>query len=134
MINNITDIKKYIGQEISVLIDRPKGTKHPDYPMLIYELNYGYVPGTISRDGEEIDCYLLDIDFPTDKAKRLCIGLVMRADGDHKLIIVSNPLRECSINMIWNKVSFQEKYFYPSKYIANDFFEYMFNSNGVKKL
>jgi len=129
----IMDIKKYIGQEINVLIDRPKGTSHPNYPTLIYELNYGYVPGTVSGDGEEIDCYLLDIDFPTNKAKGLCVGIVMREDGDHKLIIISNPTRKFSVKTIWNKVRFQEQFFYPSKYIAYDFSEHIFSSNGVKK-
>ena len=48
------DNKKYLGKIVKVKIDRPLGAKHSEkYPKHIYSLNYGYVPNTISGDGEE---------------------------------------------------------------------------------
>jgi len=38
-----------------VVIDRPKGSAHPRYPDMIYPVNYGYLDGTVSGDGEGID-------------------------------------------------------------------------------
>ena len=52
------DSIKYLNKTVTVKIDRPLGSKHPDWD-LIYEVNYGYVPNTISGDGEELDCYVL---------------------------------------------------------------------------
>jgi inorganic pyrophosphatase len=41
-----------------VVIDRPKGSRHPRYPALWYPLDYGYLDGTSSGDGQEIDVWL----------------------------------------------------------------------------
>ena len=49
--------KNYIGKMLYVKIDRPFGSKHPKHGF-IYPVNYGYVPNTISGDGEELDCYI----------------------------------------------------------------------------
>lgn len=45
-----------IGKKAHVIIDRPLGSRHPKYRELIYEVNYGYVPGIIGGDGEEQGC------------------------------------------------------------------------------
>lgn len=50
--------KDYIGKIIGVKIDRELGSKHPKHGF-IYPVNYGFIPNTISGDGEEIDCYVL---------------------------------------------------------------------------
>ncbi len=54
---NKTDTKSYIGKTITAKIDR-QWFKHPQYGF-IYPINYGYIPNTISGDGEELDCYIL---------------------------------------------------------------------------
>ena len=42
--------KEYLGKMVKVVVDRPLGSKpikeHPDF---VYELNYGFVPGTMRR-------------------------------------------------------------------------------------
>ena len=53
--------KDYIGKIVDVVMDRPLGTKHPKHGF-IYEVNYGYIPNTISGDGEELDAYVLGQD------------------------------------------------------------------------
>ena len=40
-----------------LVIDRPKGSSHPEFPDSIYPLNYGYLEGTISGDGQGIDVW-----------------------------------------------------------------------------
>ena len=51
----------YIGNIVQVKVDRPIGSKHPKYGFS-YPVNYGFIPNTISGDGEELDCYILGID------------------------------------------------------------------------
>ena len=46
--------KQYLNQIIKIKIDRELGTKHPKHGY-IYPVNYGFIPNTISGDGEEID-------------------------------------------------------------------------------
>jgi|WetSurMetagenome_2_1015567.scaffolds.fasta_scaffold748427_1 inorganic pyrophosphatase len=38
-----------------VVIDRPKNSRHPRFPEIIYPFDYGYLKGTSSGDGHEID-------------------------------------------------------------------------------
>ena len=38
-------------------IDRPKGSRHPHYPEMIYPVDYGYLEGTHSMDGGGIDVW-----------------------------------------------------------------------------
>lgn len=39
-------------------IDRPKGSRHPVFPDIIYPIDYGYINETLSTDGAEIDIFL----------------------------------------------------------------------------
>ena len=102
--------KQYLNQIIKIKIDRELGTKHPKHGY-IYPVNYGFIPNTISGDGEEIDCYLLGIFEPVKEYEGKCIAILHRTnDDDDKLIIVpkeknySNEAKEAL-------VEFQEKYF-----------------------
>jgi inorganic pyrophosphatase len=39
-----------------LVIDRPKGFSRPHAPALVYPLDYGYLQGTSSSDGEALMC------------------------------------------------------------------------------
>ena len=43
--------------ESKIIIDRPKGSRHPKYPGFVYPLDYGYLEGTSSMDGGGIDVW-----------------------------------------------------------------------------
>lgn len=45
-------------EESEIIIDRPKGSTHPKYPSIIYEVDYGYLKGTSSMDGGGIDVWV----------------------------------------------------------------------------
>lgn len=100
----------FIGKIVKVKIDRPLNSKHPKHGF-IYELNYGFVPGTISGDGEELDCYILGVDKPLEEFEGKCIAVIHRLnDNDDKLIIVPKE-KEFSDEEIKELTNFQEKYF-----------------------
>ena len=102
--------KDYLGKIVNVKIDRPFGSKHPKHGF-IYPVNYGYVPGTISGDGEELDCYVLGVFKPLEEFNGKCIAIIHRTnDNDDKLIIVSEG-KEYSDDAIDALVEFQEQYF-----------------------
>lgn len=44
--------------EHGITIDRPRGTAHPEYPSVMYPLDYGYINDTISTDGAPIDVFV----------------------------------------------------------------------------
>ena len=104
------EIKDYLGKTLEVKIDRTLGSKHPKFGF-IYPVNYGYVPNTISGDGEEIDCYVLGVFKPIKEFKGKCIAIIHRTnDNDDKLIIVPNE-KEYSDDAINALTEFQEQFF-----------------------
>ena len=69
-----------------VEIDRPKGTRHPKYPDMLYEVDYGYLKNTSSMDGGGIDVWRgtapgLEIDAV------MCIVDLMKRDSEIKILI-----------------------------------------------
>lgn len=102
--------KLYIGNTIEVKIDRPMGSKHPKHGF-IYPINYGYVPNTISGDGEEIDCYVLGVFEPLETFKGKCIAVIHRLDdNDDKLVVVPEN-KTYSNEAIRVLTEFQERFF-----------------------
>lgn len=102
--------EKYIGQIVKVLIDRPLGSKHPKYGF-VYPINYGYVPDTVSGDGEELDAYVLGLNVSVKDFIGRCIAVVHRInDDDDKLIVVPDGL-DMSDEDIKSSIEFQEKWF-----------------------
>src|SRR4030042_4976832 len=102
--------KEYLGKEVEIIIDKPIGSKHPRWDF-IYKSNYGYVPGTESPDGEELDAYFLGVDKPLERAKGKCIAIIHRAkDDDDKLVIVPDGIN-LTDDEIEKSTYFQEKWF-----------------------
>ena len=101
----------YLGQTVSVVMDRPLGSKHPKHGF-IYPVNYGYIPNTISGDGEELDAYVLGVQEPINKFTGKCIAIIHRTDdNDDKLIIVPEGMDFLN-EEIEKEVAFQEKWFH----------------------
>ena len=101
---------EYLNKTLEIKIDRPMGNKHPKHGF-IYPVNYGYVPNTVSGDGEELDAYVLGIYEPLGTFTGKCIAIIHRTnDNDDKLIIV--PKNKTFTNEeIKVLTDFQEQYF-----------------------
>lgn len=100
----------YLGKIVNVKIDRALGTKHPKHGF-IYTVNYGFVPNTISGDGEELDCYILGVYEPIEEYTGKCIAYIHRTnDNDDKLIIVPENTN-FSNEQIRALTAFQERFF-----------------------
>jgi inorganic pyrophosphatase len=78
------DSREYLGKELYIKIDRPFGSKHRKHGF-IYPINYGYVPNTISGDGEELDAYLLGVFEPVDDYNGKCIAIIHRTNDNEPL-------------------------------------------------
>ncbi|MFC2070673.1 inorganic pyrophosphatase [Chloroflexota bacterium] len=69
-----------------VIIDRPKGSMHPRYPAIVYPLDYGYLKGVSSSDGNELDVWRGSM-----QDKRLiaviCTVDILKKDAEVKLLI-----------------------------------------------
>ena len=104
------DTKDYLERIIKIKIDRQFGSKHPKHGF-IYPVNYGYVPNTISGDGEELDAYLLGVFEPVTEFEGECIAIIHRTnDDDDKLVVVPKE-KYYSDDAINALTEFQEQYF-----------------------
>ena len=116
----------FLDKTLEVTIDRPLGSKHPKHGF-IYPVNYGYVPNTISGDGEELDCYILGIYEPIATFKGKCIAIIHRLnDNDDKLIIVPEN-KSFSNNEIQVLTEFQEQYFKSEIIRSSNYLEFSKN-------
>ena len=75
-----------LAETSDIVIDRPKGSPHPRFPEYIYPLDYGYLEGTSSMDGEGVDLWL-----GSDPSKQLtailCTVDLIKRDSEIKLLI-----------------------------------------------
>ncbi len=102
--------REYLGKKVKIKIDRFMGSKHPKYEF-IYPVNYGYIPNTVSGDGEELDCYLLGVFEPVEKFEGICIAIVHRTNDDDDKLIVVPENKEYSDDAINALIEFQERFF-----------------------
>ncbi len=76
--------------ESEIVIDRPRGSAHPRYPDTIYPLDYGYLQGTTSQDGAEID--LWRGSQPSEQITALIITVdLQKRDTEVKLLLGCTP-------------------------------------------
>lgn len=66
------------GKIVTVTVDRPMGSAHPKYPDMIYPVNYGYLSGTLSPDGEPEDAYILGVEEPVSSFTGCIIAQIHR--------------------------------------------------------
>jgi len=106
------DLRPYLGQVVDIEVDRPIGYVHrKGEKTLIYPVNYGYIPGVLGGDGEELDVYLLGVSEPVTTFRGRIVGIVYRADDvEDKLIMVPEGMT-LTVAEMTEAVHFQEKYY-----------------------
>jgi len=100
----------FIGQIVTVEIDRPLGSHHPRWGFT-YPVNYGYVAGVRGGDGEEMDAYVLGISQPLKRYIGVCIAVIHRTDDDDDKLVVVPPGTDYSDDDIRAQTEFQERFF-----------------------
>jgi len=102
--------KDFLGKEVTIHIDRQLGTRHPKHNFM-YMLNYGFIPNTISGDGEELDVYLLGEYEPVEKSSGKVIAIIHRTNDDDDKLVVSKDGKDYSDDAIKAVTEFQERFF-----------------------
>ena len=102
--------KDFLGKDVAVKIDRQLGSRHPKHGFM-YMLNYGFIPNTISGDGEELDAYLVGEFEPVEESNGKVIAIIHRTNDDDDKLVVSKDGKEYSDDAIRAMTEFQEQYF-----------------------
>ncbi len=108
---HLDSLKQLIGKEVEIIVDRPLGTKHPEYKNTKYEVNYGYIKDIYAKDGEYQDAYILGINKPVEVFKGVVIAIIHRLNDIEDKLVVSIPSIEFSDKEIKDLTNFIEKYF-----------------------
>lgn len=106
-----SNMDTYLGQTVHIKIDRPIGSRHPQYPDIVYPVNYGYLPGILGGDGEEQDVYLLGVDVPVTEYTAKVIAVVYREDDAEDKLVVAPVGMTFTKRQIHAGIRFQERYF-----------------------
>lgn len=101
----------FLGQQVKVIVDRPLGSTHPNFPQIKYPINYGFIPNTSAGDGEEVDAYVLGVDQPISEFEGQCIAAILRKDDNEFKLIVAPDAKSFSDDEIREMTKFQEQYF-----------------------
>ena len=106
-------VRSYLGKTVTVTVDRPVGyVHHKAEKTLIYPINYGFLPGIIGGDGEELDVYILGVSEPLETFTGRVIGIVFRADDVEDKLIAA-PEGTCfTAGEMAEAIRFQERYYH----------------------
>ena len=102
--------KDYLNKIVTVKMDRPLGSKHPKHGF-VYPVNYGYIPNTISGDGEELDAYVLGENEPLDEFTGKVIAIIHRTNDNDDKLVVTAPNKSFTDDQIRTQTHFQEQWF-----------------------
>lgn len=105
-------VKSYLGKRVTIGIDRPIGYVHrKENYSLTYPINYGYIPGVLGGDGEELDVYLLGVNEPVSECECEIIAIAHRHnDVEDKLVGAPVGMRFTKEG-IESAIHFQEQYY-----------------------
>ena len=100
-----------IGEIVTVTVDRPLGSYHPEYKDMYYPINYGYIKGIMAPDGEEQDAYILGVDTPVEQFTGKIIAIVHRHDDVEEKWVVCPENMTFTKEEIMRQIAFQEQYY-----------------------
>lgn len=103
--------RNIIGRTVTVTVDRPLGSRHPQYPDLVYPVNYGYIEGVMGGDGEWQDVYILGVEKPVPRFTGRIIAVVRRLDDEEDKWVAAPEGMCFSDAEIRESIRFQEQFF-----------------------
>lgn len=105
-------VKSFLGKTVEIKMDRPLGFVHKkENYSLTYPLNYGYIPGVLGGDGEELDVYLLGVNVPVTEYTAKIIGIAHRHNDNEDKLIAAPEGISFTKDQIAEQIHFQEQYF-----------------------
>lgn len=108
-------VQSYLGKTVTIGIDRPIGyVHHKAGKTLVYPINYGYIPGVLGGDEEELDVFLVGVNEPVSEFTGRIIGIAYRADDVEDKLVMAPEGMDFTAEQIARAVQFQEKYYHTT--------------------
>jgi inorganic pyrophosphatase len=100
--------RTFLGKKVQLEFDQPVGSSYEPHNIESYPVNYGYVPGVLAPDGDDLDAYLLNVFEPLQKAEGICIAIIHRLEDDDDKLVVVPEGTELTDEEIHQQTQFQE--------------------------
>lgn len=90
-----------------LVIERPKDSAHPNYPEMIYPVDYGYLKDTLSSDQEPIDAFKGSLR--TNQVNQITVAAdILKKDLEVKLLIGCTDEETLAIMQMLNGTEFRK--------------------------
>ena len=90
-----------------IVIERPKNSAHPEYPNLIYPLDYGYFTDTVSGDAESLDLFRGSTNTRNVNAIIIAVD-ILKKDVETKILLGCTSEEEMIVLRFLNQTDFQK--------------------------
>ena len=104
----------------SVEVVRPVGTSHPDYPSIVYSLNYGYVNGITTEDGEPQGAFIVGLETPVEHFTGHKIAIIHRNNPCEEKWVIAPDNTPYNKQQIEEMVYFIEQFYESSVEMLNE--------------
>ena len=101
----------FIGMSVTVTVDRPIGSCHPERPDIGYPINCGYIRGIIAYDGSHQGVYILGVDEPVRSFRGKVIAIIRRAGDEGSKWVVCPEEMSFTREEIIRQTEFRERFF-----------------------
>jgi len=95
------DLQQLVADH-AIVIDRPKGSTHPEHEWIVYPLDYGELDGTVSADGDGLDVWR----GGGDPRELTAVGVTYdpyKRDVEVKLLVGCTPAEVDLIAAFWTR-------------------------------
>jgi len=84
-----------------IVIDRPKGSRHPRFPDMTYPFDYGFLEDTTGNDGAEVDIWRGSLEGIAITGV-ICTVDLMKKDAEVKVLIGCTAEEIATIHEFYN--------------------------------
>ncbi|MBO4283714.1 MAG: NUDIX domain-containing protein [Clostridia bacterium] len=100
-----------LGKTVTLIVDRPMGSVHPDRPDLVYPINCGYPRDLVIPGESRLGVYILGVPNPVHTFTGRVIAVIFRENGEGVRWVVAPEGREYDQARILSEVWFRERDF-----------------------
>lgn len=101
----------WLGKTVTVTVDRPLGSVHPELQDTVYPVNYGFISGMTGGDGEPQDAYIVGVSRPVSRYTGRVVAVIYRLDDEEDKLVVAPAGTVIDQSRILRDTHFIEQHF-----------------------
>ena len=113
ILNILDEAKSWriLGKIVTVTIDIPSGTNHPQNPDIIYPINYGYIKGIAVKDNNFQNAFVISTKKPMNGFTGIIVAIIKRKNELIDKLVVGPVGKKFYKPQIIELLHFQDQFF-----------------------